>query len=661
MTTETAQTQPRTGPIDAQLHEDRRYPPSPKFMAQANWTDPAIYDRAEADPEGFWAEQALRIDWFKPWDTVLEWHAPHAKWFVGGQLNACANCVDRHMQSWRRNKAALIFEGEPGDRRVLTYGELYREVNQAALALKQLGVRKGDRVAIYLGMIPEAVIAMLACARLGAPHTLIFGGFPAEAVADRINDSEAKLLITGDGSWRRGSKFPLKEQADLALRNCPSVEKVLVVNRTDVDRHQVPMDEERDRWWDQALAEAGRAEVPPEPVDSEHPLYILYTSGTTGKPKGLLHTTGGYLVGCATTHHAVFDLKDEDVYWCTADIGWVTGHSYIVYGPLANGATVVLYEGTPDYPGKDRFWDIVERHGVTIMYTAPTAIRTFMKWGAEYPQKHDLSSLRVLGTVGEPINPEAWVWYREVIGGDRCPVIDTWWMTETGMAMITPLPGLTTLKPGSATLPFPGVGADVVDDQGQSVPLGQGGYLVLTRPWPAMARTIWGDPERYQQTYWSRFPGRYFAADGARRDEDGYYWLLGRVDDVVNVSGHRIGTMEVESALVSHMAVAEAAVIGVSHEVKGQALAAFVVVKHGAQPSKALEDELKQHVAVKLGAFIRPDKVFFTAELPKTRSAKIMRRLLRDIAEGKVLGDTTTLADPSVLAQVRHQYAQSES
>jgi acetyl-CoA synthetase len=660
MTTDAVPAPTATGAIDALLHEKRWYPPSTEFAAQANWRDPGIYEQASANPEGFWSEQAQRIDWSEPWHTVLQWKVPGAKWFVGGELNASANCVDRHARSWRRNKAALIFEGEPGDRRVLTYAELYHEVNRAAAALKQLGVRKGDRVAIYLGMIPEAVIAMLACARLGAPHTVIFGGFSAEAVADRINDSEAKLLITGDGSWRRGSKFALKEQADEALQRCPSVEKVLVVNRTDADRRRVPMDGERDRWWDEALTEAGHAEVPPEFVESEHPLYILYTSGTTGKPKGMLHTTGGYLVGCATTHQAIFDLKEEDVYWCTADIGWVTGHSYIVYGPLANGATVVLYEGTPDYPGKDRFWDIVERHRVSILYTAPTAIRTFMKWGAEYPKKHDLSSLRVLGTVGEPINPEAWVWYREIIGSGRCPVVDTWWMTETGMAMITPLPGLTGLKPGSAGLPFPGIGADVVDERGESVPLGQGGYLVLTRPWPAMARSIWGDAERYQQTYWSRFPGRYFAGDGARRDEDGYFWLLGRVDDVVNVSGHRIGTMEVESALVSHVAVAEAAVIGTPHEIKGQALSAFIVLRHGSQASKELEDELKQHVAGKLGAFTRPDRVFFATELPKTRSAKIMRRLLRDIAEGKVLGDTTTLADPSVLAQVRHQYERAE-
>ena len=660
MTIDGTATQVTPGPIDALLHEERRYPPTPVFAAQANWNDPSIYTRAAADPQAFWAEQAGRIDWSEPWHSVLEWQVPWAKWFVGGQLNACANCVDRHAQSWRRNKAALIFEGEPGDQRVLTYGALYREVNRAATALRRLGVRKGDRVAIYLGMIPEAIIAMLACARLGAPHTVIFGGFSAEAVADRINDSQAKLLITGDGSWRRGSRFPLKDHADRALQSCLSVEKVLVVNRTDADRHRVPMNEERDVWWDEALAEAGPAALPPEPVDSEHPLFILHTSGTTGRPKGMLHTTGGYLVGAATTHWALFDLKEDDVYWCTADIGWVTGHSYIAYGPLANGATVLLYEGTPDYPARDRFWDIVEKHGVTILYTAPTAIRTFMKWGTEHPAKHDLSSLRVLGTVGEPINPEAWVWFREVIGQDRCPVVDTWWMTETGMAMIAPLPGLTTLKPGSATLPFPAAGIDVVDEQGRSVPLGHGGYLVLTRPWPAMARTIWGDPERYQQAYWSRFPGKYFAGDGARRDEDGYFWLLGRVDDVVNVSGHRIGTIEVESALASHPAVAEAAVIGIGHDVKGQALAAFAVLRQGIQPSKTLEDELKRTVAGKLGAFTRPDKVFFPAELPKTRSGKIIRRLLRDIAEGRVLGDTTSLADPSVLAQARHQYEQSE-
>jgi acetyl-CoA synthetase len=646
--------------IDALLQEERRYPPSPEFKAQANWSDPEIYKRATADPEGFWAELARQeISWIKPWDRVLEWNPPSAEWFVGAQVNASYNCVDRHIDSWRRNKAAIIWEGEPGDARVLTYRDLYREVNRAAAALKRLGVNKGDRVAIYLGMVPELPIAMLACARIGAPHTVIFAGFSAESIADRVNDCQASFAITSDGGWRRGSRLPLKETMDKALESCPTVKHVLVVNRTD-DPKVVPMTTGRDIWWHRALDESGTEIVPPEPLDAEHPLYILYTSGTTGKPKGMLHTTGGYLVGTAVTHKAIFDLKEEDVYWCTADIGWVTGHSYIVYGPMANGASSVMYEGSPDFPDKDRFWTLVEKYGVTIIYTAPTAIRTFMKWGKDYPAKHDLSSLRVLGTVGEPINPEAWVWYREVIGADRCPVVDTWWMTETGQILITPLPGITTLKPGSATFPFPSVEADVFDDQGNSVPLAKGGYLVLKRPWPAMARTIWGDPERYQQQYWSRFPGSYFAGDGARRDEEGYYWLLGRVDDVLNVAGHRIGTMEVESALVSHPSVAEAAVIGISHEVKGQALAAFVTLRGGYQPGDKMLEELRNHVGDKIGAIAKPDKVFFTAELPKTRSAKIMRRLLRDVAEGRILGDTTTLADPNVLSQIKAQYEEKE-
>ena len=646
--------------IDALLQEERRYPPSPEFKAQANWSDPEIYKRATADPEGFWAELARQeISWIKPWDRVLEWNPPSAEWFVGAQVNASYNCVDRHIDSWRRNKAAIIWEGEPGDARVLTYRDLYREVNRAAAALKRLGVNKGDRVAIYLGMVPELPIAMLACARIGAPHTVIFAGFSAESIADRVNDCQASFAITSDGGWRRGSRLPLKETMDKALESCPTVKHVLVVNRTD-DPKVVPMTTGRDIWWHRALDESGTEIVPPEPLDAEHPLYILYTSGTTGKPKGMLHTTGGYLVGTAVTHKAIFDLKEEDVYWCTADIGWVTGHSYIVYGPMANGASSVMYEGSPDFPDKDRFWTLVEKYGVTIIYTAPTAIRTFMKWGKDYPAKHDLSSLRVLGTVGEPINPEAWVWYREVIGADRCPVVDTWWMTETGQILITPLPGITTLKPGSATFPFPSVEADVFDDQGNSVPLAKGGYLVLKRPWPAMARTIWGDPERYQQQYWSRFPGSYFAGDGARRDEEGYYWLLGRVDDVLNVAGHRIGTMEVESALVSHPSVAEAAVIGISHEVKGQALAAFVTLRGGYQPGDKMLEELRNHVGDKIGAIAKPDKVFFTAELPKTRSAKIMRRLLRDVAEGRILGDTTTLADPNVLSQIKAQYEDKE-
>jgi len=646
------------GSISALLQEDRRYPPSDEFRADANVSDPGIYERALSDSEGFWAEQAKEIDWIEPYTKVLEWDAPWAKWFVGGKLNASVNTVDRHLKTWRKNKAAIIWEGEPGDSRVLTYGDLYREVNQFAAALLRLGVKKGDRVAIYLGMIPELPVAMLACARIGATHTVIFGGFSPESIRDRIQDCEAKLLITADGGWRRGGKVPLKENADKAVAECPTIEHVVVVNRTDDARH-VPMTSGRDVWWHRLMQESGYATVEPEALDSEHPLYILYTSGTTGKPKGMLHTTAGYLVGTQTTSKYVFDLKDDDVYFCTADIGWVTGHSYIVYGPLAAGATCVMYEGSPDYPDKDRFWDIVEKYKATILYTAPTAIRSFMRWGNEYPAKHDLSSLRLLGSVGEPINPEAWVWYREHIGGDRTPVVDTWWQTETGNILITPLPGLTTTKPGSATIPFPGIEADIVDEQGNTVPVG-GGYLVLKRPWPGMARTIWGDAERYKSTYWGRFPGWYFTGDGAKRDEEGYFWLLGRVDDVLNVAGHRIGTMEVESALVSHPSVAEAAVVGITHEIKGQAIAAFVTLRAGNKPGDEQVDVLKRHVAEKIGPIARPDKVFFTAELPKTRSAKIMRRLLRDIGEGRVVGDTTTLADPSVLAEIRSQYEEKE-
>jgi acetyl-CoA synthetase len=646
------------GAFDALLQEDRRYEPSPEFRAQANVNDPSIYERAAADPEAFWAEQAKNLDWIEPYTTVLEWDVPWAKWFVGGKLNASANCVDRHARSWRKNKAAIIWEGEPGDSKVLTYGDLYREVNRAAAALKRLGIQKGDRVAIYMGMVPELPIAMLACARIGAPHTVIFGGFSPESLRDRILDCEAKMLITADGGWRRGGKVPLKDNADKALEECPSIEHVLVVNRVD-DPRKVHMKSGRDLWWHRVMDESGYAKVAPEPLDSEHPLYILYTSGTTGKPKGMLHTTAGYLVGTMTTSTFVFDLKEDDVYFCTADIGWVTGHSYIVYGPLAAGASCVMYEGSPDYPDKDRFWDIVEKYGATILYTAPTAIRSFMRWGTEYPKKHDLSTLRLLGTVGEPINPEAWVWYRENIGGDRTPIVDTWWQTETGHMLITPLPGLTTTKPGSATIPFPGIAVDVVDEAGNTVPEG-GGYLVLRKPWPGMARTIWGDPDRYVKQYWSRFEGMYFTGDGAKRDEDGYIWLLGRVDDVLNVAGHRIGTMEVESALVSHPSVAEAAVVGINHEIKGQAIAAFVTLRGGHRPTDDQVDVLRRHVAEKIGPIARPDKIFFTAELPKTRSAKIMRRLLRDIGEGRVLGDTTTLADPSVLADIKAQYEEKE-
>ncbi len=653
-----------SGAIAALLREERRFPPPPEFAAQANLRDPSVYDRARQDPEGFWAEQARElVEWFKPFDTVLEWNLPFAKWFVGGQLNVSYNCVDRHAKGARATKPAIIWEGEPGDVRTITYRELLDEVNKAALMLQRLGIKKGDKVAIYMPMIPELPIAMLACTRIGAPHTVVFGGFSPESLAERINDLGAKLLITADGGWRRGRIVPLKANSDEALKNTPSIERVLVVRRIG-EQANIAMQPGRDLWWHDVAAEverSGEKEYPPEPVDSEHPLYVLYTSGSTAKPKGILHTTAGYLVGVAYTHKYVFDLKEHDIYWCTADIGWVTGHSYIVYGPLCNGATSVIFEGTPDYPDRDRFWAVVERHKVTILYTAPTAIRSFMRWGEEYPGRHDLSSLRLLGTVGEPINPDAWVWYHQVIGGGRCPVVDTWWQTETGMILISPLPGITTLKPGSATFPLPGVEADVVDEQGNSVPLGAGGYLVLTRPWPAMLRTLWGDDERYKQVYWSRFPGKYFTGDGCKRDEEGYYWLLGRVDDVLNVSAHRISTMEVESALVSHPAVAESAVIGVPDEITGQAVAAFITPKLGVTADENLKAELREHVAKKIGPIARPKLIFFVAELPKTRSGKIMRRLLRDIAEGRVLGDTTTLTDPAVLTEIKAQYEEQES
>jgi acetyl-CoA synthetase len=647
-----------TGTISALLQEDRKFPPPPELAANAN-AKADVYERAKADPLAFWAEAAKGIDWFKPWTQVLEWNVPWAKWFVGGQLNASYNCVDRHLTDGRKTKAAIIWEGEPGETRVLTYQDLYREVNRAAHALRNLGVQKGDRVAIYMPMVPEAAVAMLACARLGAPHTVIFGGFAPEAIRDRVNDCGASFVITADGGYRRGNVVPLYDNVDKACEGAPTVKKVLVLRRLGAAR-PVTLKAGRDVWWHEALADAPPSALEPEAVDAEHPLYILYTSGTTGKPKGMLHTTGGYLVGTMTTAKYVFDLKDDDVYWCTADVGWVTGHSYIVYGPLAAGATCLMYEGAPDWPDRDRFWAIVEKYQVSILYTAPTAIRSMMRWGEEHPRKHDLSSLRLLGTVGEPINPEAWIWYHENIGGGRCPIVDTWWQTETGCILITPLPGVVTTKPGSATFPFPGIEPDVVDEQGNPVPLGGGGYLVIRRPWPAMARTLWGDDERYKSTYWSRFPGMYFTGDGAKRDDEGYYWLLGRVDDVLNVAGHRIGTMEVESALVSHPSVAEAAVVGISHEIKGQALAAFVTPRGSANADASLVDELKKHVASTIGPIARPDAIYFTAELPKTRSAKIMRRLLRDIAEGRVLGDTSTLTDPAVIADIRERYAHTE-
>ncbi len=639
--------------LDALLDERRTFPPSHEFKERANWNDPEIYDRAAKDPEGFWAEQAKNLDWFTPYERVLEWNAPWAKWFMGGKINVTYNCVDRHAHSARRNKAAIIWEGEPGDSRVLTFGMLEREVNRFANALKSLGVVKGDRIALYMGMVPELAIAMLACAKIGAAHSVVFGGFSAEALRERINDAKAKVLITADGAWRRGTVVQLKTSVDDALTGTPTIEKVVVLERAG-KAGPISMKPGRDVWWHDIVANAS-AECAAEPMDAEDMLFILYTSGTTGKPKGVVHTTAGYLLGVSTTHRYVFDIKEDDVYWCTADIGWVTGHSYIVYGPLANGTTTLMYEGTPDFPDRGRFWELIDKYGVNIFYTAPTAIRTFMRWGKEFPEKYKLSSLRLIGTVGEPINPEAWIWYNETIGHGRCPIVDTWWQTETGGIMISPLPGITATKPGSATKPLPGIIAEVVDIDGTSVGPGGGGYLVLSKPWPSMLRTIYGDPERYVQNYWSRYPGKYFTGDGCKLDDDGYFWLLGRVDDVMNVSGHRISTFEVESALVDHHSVAEAAVIGKTHEIKGQGISAFVTLKEGIQSSDKLKDELKNHVAMKIGSIAKPDDIFFTAELPKTRSAKIMRRLLRDIAEGRVLGDTTTLADPSVIARLKEQ------
>jgi acetyl-CoA synthetase len=646
--------------FDTLLSEKRRFPPPPEFAAQANAT--ADLYQAAHDREAFWAEQARALEWIAPWQRVLDWQLPHAKWFVGGKLNASANCLDRHLDGPTRNKAALIWEGEPGDRRVLTYWDLAREVRRAANALKHLGVAKGDRVAIYLPMVPEAVVAMLACARIGAVHSVIFGGFSAESVRDRVNDARAKVLITADGGYRRGQVLPLKRMADEAMAETPSIKHCLVVRRRpggEGDEAFAAMTEGRDHWWHRLLDDAS-AECEPEPMDAEDMLFTLYTSGTTGKPKGIVHTTGGYLTQAACTTKYVFDLKPEDVFWCTADVGWVTGHSYVVYGPLANGATVLMYEGAPDWPERDRFWSIVERYGVTVLYTAPTAIRAFMKWGTQHPARHDLSSLRLLGSVGEPINPEAWIWYSENIGGGRCPIVDTWWQTETGGIMITPLPGVTVTKPGSATQAFPGIVAELVDATGKVLPAG-GGFLTLAEPWPGMLRTIYGDDERYRETYWARFPGRYFAGDGAKLDDEGYWWILGRVDDVLNVAGHRIGTMEVESTLVEHPAVAEAAVVGRAHELKGQALAAFVTLKDGHQPTSDLKDDLKAHVTKKIGAIARPDDIFFSADLPKTRSGKIMRRLLKDIAEGRALGDTTTLADPAVVSRLKDMYEAQEA
>jgi acetyl-CoA synthetase len=642
--------------IESSLKEKRVFPPPEAFSRVAHVKGleeyRRLYDRSVKDPEGFWAEQAQALVWSKKWDRVLEWNPPFAKWFLGGTLNISENCLDRHVAAGRGDRTAILWEGEPGDTRAVSYAELLQEVGRFANVLRGLGVEKGDRVGIYMPMIPEAAVTMLACARIGATHSVVFGGFSSEALRDRMNDARARLIVTADGGYRRGAVVPLKASVDGALAGgaCPSVQTVVVVRRTGQD---VPMQAGRDHWWHERMAGAA-AECPPEPLDAEHPLFILYTSGTTGKPKGVVHTTAGYLLHATLTSRLVFDLRDTDRYWCTADIGWVTGHSYVVYGPLANGATSFMYEGAPNHPEPDRFWSIIERHRVSILYTAPTAIRAFVRWGEQWPRKHDLTSLRLLGTVGEPINPEAWMWYRHVIGGDRCPIVDTWWQTETGGIMITPLPGATPTKPGSGTLPFFGVVPDVVDKDGKSVEPGSGGYLVIKKPWPGMLRTIYGDPERYAAQYWSRFPGTYFTGDGARRDEDGYYWIMGRVDDVINVAGHRLGTMEVESALVSHEGVAEAAVVGRPDDLKGQALVAFVTVQSGVEATEALRAELKEHVVREIGAIARPDDIRFTDALPKTRSGKIMRRLLRDIAsKSETVGDTTTLEDFSVLARLR--------
>ncbi|MEA2510504.1 MAG: acetyl-CoA synthetase [Actinomycetota bacterium] len=640
--------------IEALLQERRTFEPPEEFAKQANANDASIYERAEKDPDAWWAEQAERLDWFEKWDQVLEWDPPHHKWFIGGKLNASYNCLDRHLAE-NGDRVAYYWEGEPGEKRAITYRELYEETCRFANALKKLGVEKGDPVAIYLPMIPELPVAMLACARIGAPHSVVFGGFSSESLKDRINDAECKVLVTADGGYRRGQLVPLKVNADEAVNECPSIQSVVVVKRTE---ENIDFNDGKDLWYHD-LVKDEPAECEPEVMDAEDILYILYTSGTTGKPKGIVHTTGGYMTGVSSTHHNVFDIKPaSDVYWCAADIGWVTGHSYIVYGPLSNGATSILYEGAPDHPDKDRWWSIIEEHKATILYCAPTGIRTFMKWGTDYPAKHDLSSLRLLGSVGEPINPEAWIWYQQFIGGGRVPVVDTWWQTETGAIMITPLPGLTTLKPGSATHPYPGVSADVVDEQGQSVGRGGGGYLVLKRPVPSMFRTIYKDDQRYIDTYYSKFKDNlYFAGDGCKLDEEGYYWLLGRVDDVMNVAGHRISTYEVESALVDHPSVAEAAVVGRKDPREGEAIVAYVTPKGNVTGDEALIQELRGHVSKVIGKIARPQSIIFTDDLPKTRSGKIMRRLLRDVAEERDLGDVTTLLNAPILDEIREKAA----
>ena len=639
--------------LEALLQEGRTFKPSREFQKKALTTSVEMYDDADYDWEGFWAQQALQLDWHQEWHTILEWDAPFAKWFVGGKLNVSENCLDRHINAGHGDQVAIHWEGEPGDQRAITYVQLLETVCRIANALREVGVRKGDRVAIYMGMVPELPAAMLACARIGAIHSVVFGGFTAQSLRDRINDAQAVALLTQDGAQRRGSVFDLKTIVDEALSECPTITNAVVLKRGGND---VAMVDGRDHWFHD-LVDRQASECEPELMDSEDPLFILYTSGTTGKPKGIVHTTGGYLTQVAFTHKYVFDLHpDTDVYWCTADCGWVTGHSYIVYGPLANRATSVMYEGTPDFPDKDRFWSIVERYKVSIFYTAPTAIRTFMKWGDEYPAKHDLSSLRLLGSVGEPINPEAWVWYWQTIGGRSCPVVDTWWQTETGAIMISALPGATTLKPGSATFPLPGIQAEIIDDSGTPVGIPGGGYLTLSRPWPSMLRGVWGDEQRYRETYWSRFEGRYFAGDGAKRDDDGYFWLLGRVDDIMLVSGHNISTTEVESALVDHPLVAEAAVVGKTDATTGQAIAAFVTLRSGTEVVDTLVEELRNHVAKLIGPIAKPKTILFTDDLPKTRSGKIMRRLLRDVAEDKELGDTTTLADPAIVDSIKSKY-----
>jgi acetyl-CoA synthetase len=642
--------------LDSILREDRVFPPPPEFAAKAHVGSLAdyeeLYARSIADPEGFWESAAKELHWFAPWTQVLDWNLPWAKWFVGGKINISYNCLDRHVHNGKRDKTAILWEGEPGEVRKLSYGELLIEVQKFANALKSLGIRKGDRVAVYMGMAPELAIAILACARIGAVHSVIFGGFAVNAIVDRVNDAQCVAILTQDTSYRRGNEVKLKATVDEAVVNCPTVKNVVVYRRSG---SEINMLDGRDHWWHDLMA-AASPDCPAEELDSEDPLYILYTSGTTGKPKGLVHTTGGYSVQTYLTSKLVFDLKEDDVYWCSADIGWVTGHSYVVYGILQNGVTTLMYEGAPNFPDFDRFWKIIDEHKVTIFYTAPTAIRAFIKWGDQYPQKHSLDSLRLLGTVGEPINPEAWMWYRDVIGKGRCPIVDTWWQTETGAIMITPLPGAIPAKPGSATRPFPGVLPEVVSQSGEPVPAGQGGLLVIRKPWPSMARTIFNDSERYATTYWSQIPGSYFTGDGARRDKDGYYWLMGRVDDVINVSGHRLGTMEVESALVAHPKVAEAAVVGRPHEMKGQAIAAFVTLESGHQASPELKEELRAWVAKEIGALARPDDLRFADQLPKTRSGKIMRRLLRELAtNGEIKGDTTTLEDFSVIAKLREQ------